>query len=492
MSKAPEAGAPAPAPGDADREKARQWFKRAATLRDQRNYDYAIESILSGLAFWPDAVEEGHMLLSAIALQRQQAGGGKPGMFETMKTRLTGKDPKECMLAAERFYAKDPSNATYLDAILQNAARAGFENTVHWIAPKVFESIRREKKVNVSRFRAYKQALVEVGERADALGDAAGAARAYESAVQGLEFMMGLNPGDMVLKDEHRDLAGRLTIVKGKYTEAGDFRESLQDAAYQKKIYDADRVKAADSTVLSVVASAKKDYEAAPQVPGKVFAYVDALVKSEKKRDELEAIDVLERSYAQTQNYSFKVRADDIRLRQLARAAREMRERAKQTGSEDDAQQARFAEIEERSVERDVFTERVRQYPTDLRMKYRLGAVLFALGEYDEAIPQLQQAQGDPRSRSLCQLLIGQSFLEKNAPEDAVDVLKEAVEAHDPPGDETWKKLVYWQARACETAGRAEDASAAYSKLLRVDYGYADGDARKRSEALKQRSKGTG
>src|SRR5687768_13859417 len=84
--------AAAPEFSDADKAKARQWFKRAITLREQRNYDYAIESILTGLEIWPEAVDEGHLPLWSLAIQRQQAGGKKPGMMDGMKRTMSGKD----------------------------------------------------------------------------------------------------------------------------------------------------------------------------------------------------------------------------------------------------------------------------------------------------------------------------------------------------------------------------------------------------------------
>ncbi len=39
--------------------------------------------------------------------------------------------------------------------------------------------------------------------------------------------------------------------------------------------------------------------------------------------------------------------------------------------------------------------------------------------------------------------------------------------------------------RSCEAAERVDEARDAYGKLLRQDYNYKDGDARKRLEGLK-------
>ena len=69
---------------DADKQKARRWFQQGKTVVETRNYEYGIECYITGLGFWPEAVEEGHMLLRAISVARLNAGGKKPGMLVPM------------------------------------------------------------------------------------------------------------------------------------------------------------------------------------------------------------------------------------------------------------------------------------------------------------------------------------------------------------------------------------------------------------------------
>lgn len=482
---------PLPPPAaEADKTRARQWFKKAAQLRDQRNYDYAIESMITGLGFWPDAVEEGHMPLYSIAIQRSQAGGKKPGVFDKMKLGTGGKDAKQAMFNAETLLCKDPQNADHLDAMLKNAAKCGFVETVKWLAPRVLDSMRRDKKPNMSRFKSYKLILMELGERAEADNSGPIAAWCYEAAVQSIDYLVGLNPTDMAMRDEQRELSGKLTIVKGKYGQADNFRDSLQDAEKQKQLYDSERLVAGENTFASVIETARKEYLANPTVIGKVLAYADALLKGEKKTDEDAAVALLLENYDKTSNYQFKLRADEIRLRQLTRDTRRAVERARETRSDEDRDLARQTARIEYESEVEIYRERVSKYPTDLRMKFKLGQGLFRLGLYDDAIPQLQLAQNDPRSRSICLLLMGQAFYHKQAPTESIEILREAAESHDPPGDDTWKKLVYWMARSFEAADQIDEAVATYGKLLRVDYNYLDGEARQRSEALKKAKAG--
>lgn len=347
----------------------------------------------------------------------------------------------------------------------------------------MYDSLRRDKKPNRGRFKAFREVMVEAAGRAEGWSDNALETWFLEQAVQSLEYLISRNPSDEELKNEQRDLAGKLTIARGKYEQAEDFRESLHEAEKQKLLHDADRVRQSEHTLDNLIAAVRQEWEAAPTNVGKLNALVDALLKDESKAREDEAVGILLDIHEKTRNYSLKVRADDIRLRQLARQARGLVAKARQTGVAEDQQQARLSLLEHQQTAIDVYRERVAKYPTDLRMKYRLGTALFETGQYDEAIPLLQAAVSDPRSRVHCQMLIGRAFLEKGAAAQAVEVLREAL-SHEDMTEDIGKPLLYWMGRAHEAAGQVEEAKAAYGKLLRQDYNYLDGDARKRLEAL--------
>jgi tetratricopeptide (TPR) repeat protein len=482
-AKTPDAPAQ-PTFSDADRGRARQWFKKAEDTRERREYDYAIECYTTGLAYWPEAVEDGHMPLRSLAIQRQQAGGKKPGLMDGMKKSMSGKDPLKAMLNAEHLLSMDPANIGYAEGLLKNAAKGGFLETAKWVAPILLDLLRKEKKPSKAKFRGFRDLMVEAAHQADVLENNPLETWFLEQAVQSIEYYLVRNPGDEDLKNEQRDLAGRLTIARGKYEDAGDFRDSLQDADKQKLLHDAERLRQGDDTLEALLKAAREAWEADPTTPAVVNAYVDALLKTEQKKYEDEAIRVLEITHEKTGAYSFKLKADDVRLRQLQREVRRQMAKAKQSGDEGDRQQARLAAMEFRQTTVEIFRERVAQYPTDPRLKYRFGRALFEGGEYDEAIPVLQAAAADPRSYNECQLMIGRAFYENGSPAEAAEVLREALDAYEMTDDHS-KELLYWLARSYQDAGKEEEARTAFGKLLRQDYNYRDGDARQRLDALK-------
>jgi hypothetical protein len=473
----------APPTSDADKTRARQWFKKAADVRELRQYDYAIECFINGLGYWPEAVEEGHMPLRSVALQRQQLGGKKPGIMDKMKRSMSGKDLKLNMLNAEHLLSLDPYSPDYADNLLKNAAKGRFLETLQWAAPVVLEALKKDKKPSRQRFQAFREALVEAAEYAAGVNAGAAEAALLTQALESLDYLMARSPGDDALRNELRDLAGRLTIAKGKYDQAEDFRDSLRDADKQKLLHDSERMRQSEESLEALVAAARKDYEANRDTPAKINNYVEMLLKSERKKEEDVAIQVLTDAYGRSRNYSYKQKADDIRLQQLRRKTAVLRAKAKKTGASEDEQQARLAGMEQRETMLEIYRERVEKYPTDLRHKYKLGQALFESAVYDEAIPVLQSAQQDPRYRTRCQLLLGRAFYDKQAPAQAVEVLREALAKYEFTDDMS-KELVFWLARSLKAAGKSDEAKEAYGRLLRQDYNYRAGEARKELEEL--------
>ncbi|MBN1489686.1 MAG: tetratricopeptide repeat protein [Phycisphaerae bacterium] len=456
---------------EADKAAARQWFSRAKQVLDTRNYDYAIECFINGLDRWPTAVEEGHKPLLATALFRAASGGKKPGRIEAMKRPTGGKDPHKAMLNAEFLMAKDPKNADYLEALFRNAAKALYDETVMWAGPVFLDAAVAEKKPSPSRFRLLSDTYAEVGERHAERKDMAMGVEAYERAVRAMMHLRQVDANNLNLGKEQTDLATRLTILKGQYQTAGSFRESVRDGETQRDIRDTERVFQADDRLDELVAKARAELAANPEVSAKVFTLVDLLCKREDEKYETEAIDTLLKAYRKTDNYRMKMRADDIRIRQLNRQSRQI-----VASGDREAAKAQFRE--QLKFELRTFRERVQEYPTDLRIRFEYGKRLFKARNFDEAIPVFQEARSDPKNRTLCSYYIGRCFFEKGYFDQAFGVLSEALERYELQGDATSKDLSYWLGRTHESAGQTDEAMKVYGRLLEWDYNFKDVRAR--------------
>jgi tetratricopeptide (TPR) repeat protein len=461
---------------DADKAKARKWFTRAKQLFDQRNYDYAIKCYVDGLEFWPEAIEEAHQPLRVAALARRQAGGKKPGIMDSMKYSMTGRDPIRAMLNAEWLWAHDQANVSYMEGILRNADKARCEDVVMWIGPVYREALEAEKKPNARKFALLKEVYEGLGDRAQTRNETALAVQAYERALDALSIQKHLSPKDLSLDNVMRDLSTKLTILKGQYQTADSFKESMVDAEQQKEVHDRERMVQSDDRLDQLIAAAEKDLGKNPGVAGKVMTLVDLLCRRDYEPDEKRAIAVLLQQCETSGDYRYKLRADDIRMRQFARRVRTARE----SGDRDQVKQARIKQLQ---FEIGVFKERVEKYPTDLRIRYEYGMRLFSGRMYDEAIPHFQAARGEPKVRVPSLLHLGRCFYEKGYHAEAIATLEEGRSQYELSDDTVAKDLLYWLGRAQGDAGQAEAALKTFGTLLQVDYNYRD--VRGRIEGLR-------
>ena len=456
---------------DAEKAKAGKWFARAKQLADTRSYDYAIKCFVDGLALWPEAVEEAHQPLRACAVARWHAGGKKPGMMDSVRYAMTGRDHVKAMLNAEWLWAHDPSNVSYMEGLLKNADKAHCDDTLMWIGPIFREAIEAEKKPSSKKFALLKEIYEACGDRAHTRGEIKLAVQAYERGIEALDVQRQLCPNDLELGNVLRDLATKLTILKGQYETADSFTDSMQDADQQKGVHDRERMVQSDERLEELIAQAQKDVERNPGVSGKIMTLVDLLCRRDDEVDEKRAIALLVKQCQDSGDYRFKMRADDIRMRQLARRIRQARESG-------DKNAVRAAKVKQLQFEIPVFQERISKYPTDLRMKYEYGVRLFSARKHDEAIPCFQTARADPKTRTACLLYLGRCFYEKAYYPEAIATLEEGKAGHESPDDDVARELLYWLGRAQADGGQTEVALKTLGTLLQVDYNFKDVRAR--------------
>lgn len=460
---------------EAKKKSAHRWFEQAAKLVNQRNYDFAIKSFVEGLEFDPLAVEEGWVPMRGCAMVRMHSGGKKPGALDGMKYSMTTKDPVKGMLNAAWLFGHNPMSLSYAEGILKNANKARCEEVMFWIGPIYRELLGSEKKPELKKFSLLKDLYEELGDRCQFRGEMSDAIKAYELGLEAINSQRNLDQKNQDLPPIIKDLSTKLTILKGNYDSADSFRDSVRDGDQQERLHDEDRMVQGDERLAELIEWARTDMEAHPGEDAKVIAYVDLLCKNEQDENEKTAIRLLTEKYRESDNYRFKMRADEIAMKQLGRQVR----RARKSGDE---AQLRDAVTRQLRYEEKVYRERSEKYPTDLRYKYEHARRLFRFRKFDEAIPLFQQARNDPKVRNSCSIYLGRCFLEKNLPQQSIEILESAIEKYELSDDDVAKELNYWMARSLEAANRPEDARKAYGKLMQIDYNYRD--IRERMENL--------
>lgn len=443
---------------------AKAFFANARKAAERKQYDYAIDMYLSGLARAPEALEEGHLPLCELGLQRRGKGGKKPSMMEKVK-RMRGKSPLEQMLNAEYLFVKDPDNLSYAEAMLKAAIEGGFSRTAHWIANLIFQTNNALEKPSLQTYLLLKDSYKALGQ--------------YDKAVAACQRAFRMKPDSKELADEFKNLSAELTMFRGNYNGQGDFRQSIRDQETQAKLYAQDRVIKTEDYRIAAVEDARKAYAKEPELAKNIFTLAEALADLETDKAENEAIQLLEDAYVRSHEFPFKEQAGLLRLRQLRR---KLREAKKQLEARPDGSEERERVADLTATLHDAETEHYRlcveNYPTDLAHKYEYALRLMRNGQYNDAIPLFQEAQKDPRRRISAMDKVGYCFFMKGWYADAIDVFRQAIDTYEIKDDAMAKELRYNLARAYEEQGEKDKALDIYRKIAQLDFCYRDVGAR--------------
>lgn len=449
---------------EADRKKAETFFAHARSVADTGNFDYSIELFFQGLERDPENVDA-HKALRETSLKRKASGGKDLGMLAKMGLKRTSSDEKQNMLNAERLLAYDPGNKDVMKTLLEAAYRAGCYDTCMWIAPICIRANADSGKEDISIYLAVKDVYVKLGQ--------------WKHAVDAMNYAVALRPTDMDLQRELKDLGARQTMDEGKYGEAGSFRSSLRDVEAQEKLMEEDRDVRDVDAMTRLLRDAEAEYNAQPEELGKLSKYVDLLVKTESMEHENRALEILEAAHQRTRQFKFRLKIGEIRMRQLARMERSLREElARSPDDEELKKDLRKFVREKTEQELAEYLLAAEAYPTDMNWRFEAAKRMFMLGQFSESIPEFQRARQDPKLRTDAGLLLGRAFLEAGFVDEAVDTLKDLVDSYQIKGDSKHKEMTYWYGVSLQEKNETQAAIKCFSQVAQMDFNYKDVQAR--------------
>jgi len=445
-----------------DRKRAKVFFDRAKTVADTGNFEYAIEMYIQGLSVDPENIEA-HQALRDISLKRKASGGKDMGMMDKMKMPKA-KEEKQLMLNAEKLLAYSPGDISRMVGTLQGAYKAGCYATVLWVGPILQRANSEQKKPDFKTFITLRDVYTAIEE--------------YKLATDACYLASTIRPDDMDLSHEMKNLAAKETAKRGKYGIAKSFLESVRDVEVQEKLMDADKdVHHADAMV-KAINEAEAQWQASPDDQSKFSKLIDSLRRTESLEYENKAIELLEEQYRKTNQFKHRQRIGEIRMVQLSRQERTLRgevDRGKNSPNYSDLVQ-KFKEfsIDKARTEMEEFQLILEHYPTDSNARFQVGSRLFLLGEFQDAIPILQQSKQDPKHRIPASIYLGRAFLSAGFADEAVDTLKAVIDEYPGRGDERSIQMFYWYARALEEKKDNDPAIKAYSQVAQWNFNYSD------------------
>jgi tetratricopeptide (TPR) repeat protein len=442
-----------------DRRKAKVFFDKARTVADTGQFDFAIAMFLDGLGIDPDCVEA-HQALREVSLKRKASGGKGLGFFEKTKIKTNTGDDTQNMLGFEKRLAFDPGETDPMLGILQSALRAGYVATVMWIGPELLRANMQTRKPDKKKFVALKDAYKQL--------------KQWTRAIEACQLAKQLDPEDMDLLEEIKNLSASETLAKG-YDTAGSFQEVVKDRDAQQRLLEQDKDVVTEDVLERNIREAEAEFKAKPDEPGKINKYVEALLKTEDAEKENLAIEILEDAFKRLERFQFRQRLGQAKMDQMRRMERSLRQ-ALQASPGDETLRRDYEQylIQQREFELQEYTAWSEQYPTDLTLKYEIALRLFALKKFDEAIPMLQTARSDPKRKYDAATLLGRAFYEAGFLDEAVDTIQQVVDDYANAGDDRSKMMYYWLGRALEAKGVKDQALARYSKVAQWEFKYRD------------------
>lgn len=482
--RTPEAAPPArPSPSADQKANALKWFAHAKKAAETRNYDYAIQLYVNGLEVWPDAVEEGLKPLRVVGTARRLARGKPAGFLAARRLPTTGKDAHKNLNNALHLYGLDPSNINLMEQILQLSAQVLSVGVVRWMGPVLTDAFSATKRLSESRYAKACKAMDAGADFAIDSGQDEAAKEILQAYIATTQIWGSHYPNSAAAQKARSDATSKQTIVKGRFASAEGFTESLRDADLQHELHDMDKSAHSEERTRELIRRAREEWESHRNVPSKLLRLVDTMLRLHDESVEREAIDLLEKEHAATNDYIFRLKADDIQMMLLGRRRRQLAAEVRKNPGDPAARSAldQYA-AQQAETEVRIFQGRVEQYPSDMRIRFLLANRLFAAGRVDDAIPLLQQAQIDGRCRLQCRLYLGRCFHEKGFFDQAAAVLRKGIEESESTSSTVYMELNYWLARTLEAAGQTQDAVRTYGFLIEHDYNYLD--ARQRLEKL--------
>ncbi len=440
---------------------ARVLYAKAQEAAQRENTDYAIALFNQVLEKEPGFFECRKALR---AEQFKKAGAGK-GFFKKMlsgagSSPLVAKaqialrnNPANALAIGEQILNGDPHSSAGHKIIVEGAKALELPRTAVLSYDTLIKNSPMDKNLAID----YALACAEAG-------DASPGERV-------LMELLSETPNDGELNQALKDLSARKTLGEGGYgaleSGTGSYRDILKNKEEavlleqeKRTVKSEDRTESlikeyetrlqAEPNNLKLVRSLAELYTEKKQFD-QAFALYDRVKNSEMGNDPS-----LEQAIAKT-----KVRQFDFQIEQLNPFA------------PDNAAQVELLKQAKLEFQVEECHKRVERYPTDLGIRFEMGALYFQTGKYSEAIQEFQKAQQNPHKRLPAMGYLAQCYAKKKMYDFAARTLQNAIKEKLVFDDEK-KEMTYNLGNVLESMGKRDEAIEQYKLIYEVDSSYKD------------------
>ncbi len=439
------------------------WLKALSAMQ-LKNYGYVIQLLQGVLKQEPDFLS-GRQLLRKAAIHKAAATGRKSMLsgasFSAMKISGTiKKDPLAAIVEIEKLLENEPQSQQ-VNLLLRDAALAAtMPETATFALETIMQGAPRDIKMLHELAKHYLSQ------------DAA------DKAVEIYNRIVEINPTDLIAMKAGKDASARASMKSGGWEKEGaTYRDLLHNSATATSLEQQGRVVRSAEMIDQQLGELGKVYEENPQSVDTARKIAELY---EQKEDLENAVQWFTYAAGLSNNTDAALvrKAADLRIKQYDTSIEQFETYlAAADPSAPEAVQAReqleTIKLERAKMELQEARQRVERNPTDLMFRFELGEILVRLGEYKDAIPELQKARQNPNVRLRAMNLLGKCFIERNMLDLAAKTLEDAA-SELLAMDSIKKEIVYSLGILYEKMGDKEKSINAMKQIYEVDYGYKD------------------
>lgn len=450
-------------------DKADKFFKHAVSMHDTTNYAYAMTLWLQGMRFDPTRVETLEKYFNS-AMNFGANSKAKGPTKEQSKAISGGKAPIDRYLQALLQWGAKPIDWQHGLKAMEEAAKMGLVEQVRWIGEQIMPPAQNGK--------AKKDTFVKMMDLFRAAGAVEWAERAGEAAI-------AMDPSDVKLVNRVKNLSAEATMSRGGFeggVQEGHFRRNIKNSEKQRELEEEDSLSKTEETLERLIERSKTRLRENPDDQDTVGKLGRHLLERGTKEDEKAAYKLFIGAHERFGSYRWKQMAGDISMRVGRRKLAELR-RAAEASPNDQKKQATYKQAHHKLLEHEVkeYEERVKNYPTEFKLRYELGRRLFELERYEEAIDHLQRSKDVSGVGIASRRLLAESFAALGWSDEAEDTFRDAIASHPTAGDDLGLRLRYGlmvvlkkRAKDESNLDAAREASDLAGKIAMENFGYRD------------------
>ena len=437
------------------------WLKGVSAFQI-KNFDYAVSCILAVVKQSPEFLD-GRKLLRRSEIEKSK--GQKKGLFggglSLGGLKIGGgsnakKEPWEGIAELEETaFQKDPFNVNANQAFYDYAMRAGQPD----LAAFALETLREghpENTKNLHRLAEHYMAH----DQPEKAGDV------YRQIIK-------TDSTDMDAIKGEKDAAAKTSMMRN--WQGDSFKDNVKNKDDAQNLENLTRQGMTREQMENLLAQFAAEYEKDQNNVNVVKKIADIYERMDELENALSYYDwAMQLSPG---DVALRARADVLRNKVADRQIENMESEIESDPNAPDIE-AKRAQIQQ--IKRDrlstVLAEaktKVERNPTDKQFRFDLASVLYQIGSYREAIPELQQAKSNPHIRNKALLMLGKCFGSLNMNDLAINAFNDAVK-EIPVFTPEKKELLYDLGLIYEKTGKKEDYLNCMKEIYNNDYGYKD------------------